>query len=253
MPRWYVRSRSLQAASSVLTVGAMLATPFARRGGVGRRLLSSAVVSGLFSSTTAASAHRWSAPRVLTAAGTTAALTTAVEWLGITTGLPFGRYHYTNALQPKIAGVPTLVPMAWFAMAVPARETVHTALGRRSNRVSRVVAGAAALTAWDLFLDPQMVGEGYWQWARRGAYRGIPISNYVGWFVTGIGVMVVLELLLPPGEPAADLVAQYGVMAAMETIGFAAFFGDRVVAAVGGVGMLPVAGLAAARLVGQRT
>ncbi len=231
----------------------MLAMPFARRGGVGRRLLSSVVVSGLFSSTSTAAARRWSAPRVVAAAGTTAALTSAVERLSIATGWPFGRYHYTNSLQPQIAGIPTLVPMAWFAMAVPARETVHAALGRRSNRVSRVVAGAAALTAWDLFLDPQMTGEGYWQWARRGAYRGIPISNYVGWFVTGLGAMAVLEVLLPPGEPAADLVAQYGVMAAMETVGFAAFFGDRVVAAIGGVGMLPVAGLAVARLVGQRT
>ena len=35
-----------------------------------------------------------------------------------------------------------------------------------------VVLGAAALTAWDLFLDPQMTTEGYWRWARRGRYRG---------------------------------------------------------------------------------
>jgi hypothetical protein len=30
-------------------------------------------------------------------------------------------------------------------------------------------------------------------------------------------------------------------MAAMETLGFAAFFGDRLVAAVGGAAMLPIA------------
>ena len=148
--------------------------------------------------------------------------------------------------------MPVLVPLAWFAMAVPARETAHAALGRRSNRLTRIVGGAAALTAWDLFLDPQMVGEGYWRWSRGGIYRGIPMSNYLGWFLTGLGVMAVLEAVLPPGEPAPDLVAEYGAMAAMETAGFAAFFGDRVVAAVGAMGMLPVTALAVVRLVGQR-
>ena len=60
--------------------------------------------------------------------------------------------------------------------------------------------GAVALTAWDLFLDPQMIAEGYWRWARRGGYRGIPLSNYAGWLVTGVGVMAVLEAVLPPGR-----------------------------------------------------
>ena len=227
--------------------------PFARRGGVTRRVLSSVVVSGLFSATTAASGQRWSWPRAAGAAGTTAALTAAVEHVGTHTGWPFGQYRYTTALQPRVAGVPALVPMAWFAMAVPARETAHAALGAHSTRTTRIVAGAATLTAWDLFLDPQMVGEGYWRWARTGAYRGIPLSNYLGWFATGLAVMTVLEITLPAGEPAPELVAEYGVMAAMETAGFLSFFGDRIVAAVGGIGMLPVTAIATARLVGQRT
>ena len=61
----------------------------------------------------------------------------------------------------------------------PARRT----LGDAGSRCS---LGAAALTAWDLFLDPQMVGEGYWC-GRRGLYRGIPLTNFAGWFVTGVG------------------------------------------------------------------
>jgi putative membrane protein len=111
------------------------------------------------------------------------------------------------------------------------------------------VLGSAALTAWDLFLDPQMVGEGYWKWARRGVYRGIPLTNYLGWFVTGLGVMALLEATLPPGPCDADgvLVGEYAYMGVMETIGFARYFRDPVVAVVGGLGMLPVAGAAVAR------
>lgn len=248
-----MRSERAQLTASVVTLAGMLAMPFARRGGVVGRVLSSIVVSGLFSATTAASSRRWSMPRAVGTAGATAVLTTAVEHVGTTTGWPFGRYHYTAALQPKIVGVPVLVPMAWLAMAVPAREAAHAALGDHSTRTTRIVAGAATLTAWDLFLDPQMVGEGYWRWARSGAYRGIPLSNYLGWFATSLAVMAVLEIALPPGDPVPELVVEYAVMAAMETAGFASFLGDRVVAVVGGIGMLPVAALATARLVGQRT
>jgi putative membrane protein len=179
--------------------------------------------------------------------------TTVVERVGTRTGLPFGRYEYTRALRPQVAGVPAIVPLAWFAMGLPAREAAHAALGEHSRPATRVVLGAAALTAWDLFLDPQMVGEGYWVWARRGLYRGIPLGNFVGWFATGLVVMVALEVLLPPetyvdGSAAADgaLVGEYTFMGVMETIGFARYFRDPVVAVVGGLGMLSVAGAAIA-------
>jgi len=175
--------------------------------------------------------------------------TAAVERVGTRTGLPFGRYHYTPLLRPQVRGVPAIVPLAWFAMALPARETAHAALGTRSTARHRVVLGAAALTAWDAFLDPQMVGEGFWVWRRRGRYRGIPLTNFLGWFLTAVAVMAVLERALPVEDviepdalgPEPGLVATYGVMAAMESVGFAVFFRDRVVAAVGTAAMAPIA------------
>jgi uncharacterized membrane protein len=256
------------------TLAAMIATPLNRQGGPNRRWLSSVVVSGLALTTGAISARRWGAGRVGVAAVTVGGATAAVERIGTGTGVPFGGYEYTGALRPQIAGVPAIVPLAWFAMAVPAREAATAALdsiGRPSTPATRIVAGAAALTAWDLFLDPQMVGEGYWRWFRRGAYRGIPLSNFLGWFLTGLGVMAVLELVLPPGRAGADpvasspteaptggsptagaspeLVGVYATMAVMETIGFAAYFKDRLVALVGGVGMLVPALLAGVGIV----
>ena len=83
----------------------------------------------------------------------------------------------------------------------------------------------------------------------RGRYRGIPFSNQVGWLLTGAALMAALERLVPPAPGDADraLVGVYGWMAVMETLGFALFFRDRVVAAAGGAAMLPFAVLAARR------
>jgi uncharacterized membrane protein len=243
-----------EAAASVVTIGAMIATPLLAQRGTARKFLSSVVVTGLFVTTTANAIRRWGPARAGAAAATTAVVTGAVERFGTLTGVPFGRYAYTGALQPQVAQVPAIVPLACFAMSLPSRETAHAALGEQSTAGRRIALGSAAMTAWDLFLDPQMVGEGYWAWARRGVYRGIPLSNFVGWFITGLGVMALLEALLPtddlvPGTKSSDphLVGTYGYMAAMETVGFARYFRDPVVAVIGGAAMIPVAATAIAR------
>ena len=248
---------ALAALGGSVGAAAMIATPLMPKGGAQRRALSSAVVVAMATTTAANAVARWGAGRAASALGAVTVTTGLVERLGTASGVPFGRYEYTGALRPRLGQVPALVPLAWFAMAVPAREVAHAALGPRSTPVARVVVGAAALTAWDLFLDPQMIGEGYWTWARRGIYRGVPLSNYVGWFVTGLGVMAILERALPAAgslaptseRPDASLIAMYGFVGLMETIGFARYFRDPVVATIGGVGMLPLAATAIVRRV----
>lgn len=238
----------LIASSAVGTAAAMIGFPLARRGSDTRRTLSELVVGGLATATTMSAARHWGVRRALAAAATVGGGSLAAERLGTATGVPFGRYRYTGRLRPCAAGVPLVVPAAWWSMAVPAREVAHGVLGRRSTSWRRALLGAAALAAWDLFLDPQMTAEGYWTWERGGRYRGIPGTNTAGWLLTGTAAMAVLERLLPPGRVSPVLVALYGAMSVMETLGFAAFFGDRLVAAVGGAAMLPLAAIAAHRV-----
>ena len=253
--RWF---DVVEAVAGATTAVAMIATPLLPQRGTARKVLSSVVVTGLFATTTANAVRTWGTARAGSAAGVIAVLTGVVERVGTQTGLPFGQYGYTNALRPQIAQVPAIVPLAWFAMSLPSREAAHAALGEQSTVGARLVLGSAAMTAWDLFLDPQMVGEGYWAWARRGVYRGIPLSNFLGWFITGLGVMAILEALLPADRPTDDLVpgtkssdphlvGTYTYMSVMETLGFAKYFKDPVVAAVGGAAMLPIAATAVAR------
>ena len=237
------------ALAPVVTFAGMVATPLAPRGGPVRRAAAGLVVVGLGATTFDRLRRRHGVLHASTSAVALTVLGWVVERVGTATGRPFGRYAYTGRLRPTVGGVPLLVPLAWFAMAAPARETAHAALGRRSTRARRVGLGAVALTAWDVFLDPQMVGEGYWVWRSPGRYRGIPVSNFAGWFVTAALAMAVLEVTAPPAdEPDPGLVGVYAGTAAMETLGFAAFFRDRLVAVAGGAAMFPLAGVAAVRL-----
>ncbi len=196
--------------------------------------LSSLVVAAFFATSLALAVRAWGARRAGLAAFFTVAATLVAERIGTTTGFPFGDYDYTGALRPEVGGVPLIVPLAWFAMGVPALE-----VGHRITRspVGRVLLGAGALTAWDLFLDPQMVGNGYWEWAAAGDYQDIPWTNYAGWLGLGAVVLAVLDRIRPPAPADPWLLALYTWWAVMNTIGFVVFFGEPFAGLVGGIGM----------------
>jgi uncharacterized membrane protein len=118
----------------------------------------------------------------------------AVEVVGVATGFPFGTYDYSGQLGPRLLGVPLIIPLAWTWMAWPAW---LAALRLTGSRAGRIVLAAAGLAAWDLFLDPQLVAEGYWTWrdptpALPGV-PGVPIGNYLGWFGFALLLMAALS------------------------------------------------------------
>ena len=150
-----------------------------------------------------------------------AGLTYFTELLGVTTGIPFGKYHYSAVLQPQLAGVPVLIPLAWMMMLPPAW-AVGRLITRKSGRSPAfVLVSALAFTAWDLFLDPQMVAWGFWQWEIPGQYFGIPLSNYLGWII----VSIVLSLIVQPNDlPAGPLSLVYVLTWLLQTTGQGIFW-----------------------------
>jgi len=162
-----------------------------------------------------------------------------VELLGVATGRPFGHYAYSAQLGPRVGGVPLLAAAAWALMARPAW-VVAGRLSRR--RAARVPLAAAALTAWDVFLDPRMAREGYWSWPGGGRYEGIPASNFLGWFATGLGVFAVFAALDDAGEEG-DAGLSDGALALYvwtwlgEAFANAVLWRRPVVAAAGGAAM----------------
>lgn len=222
-------------------VAGMVATPLFERGGDERQLLALVVVAALFVSAVTASFGTHGA-RSLVTAGAIVVVTFFVEVLGSRTGFPFGEYDYTGALSPNVFGVPIVVSFAWAGITL----TAHGALRRvgagspRTAAVARITTTALAVTAWDVFLDPQMVGEGYWRWeAASPAFRGIPLVNYLGWMLTA-GVTATLAVIGcgPVRRRASRLPGiTYATLAVLSTLGFLFFFDDVVVAAVGGLAM----------------
>lgn len=193
-----------------------------------------------------AAAVGWRRAGLAVAAATAVGM--AAEAVGTRTGLLFGEYRYTERLQPQLLGVPVVVALAWAGMGLPAWAVAGRLV--RSPAL-RVALGAVALTAWDLFLDPQMVAEGFWAWPGGGAYRGVPLSNFAGWLGVSAVLMAVFALIAP-GARSGLAVASYLLMSVMEVLGFLLFFGDALVAVAGGVICLPlgVAALLAGRAVG---
>ena len=238
----------LQRVCAAVTIAAMIATPLYERSSDERVVLTHLVIGGMFGMSVAVMRAAWGIKRALAAAVLVVGFTWLLELVGSNTGIPFGSYDYSSLLRPHVVGVPLVVPFAWLAMAVPARE-IARALGFRLTW-QRVLVGSMALTAWDVFLDPQMVAEGYWRWAVDGWYRGIPLTNYVGWLIGGAFVMAILEFVLPHRDKPMNVtpVVHYAVVGVMETVAFAFFFDDLVVAAAGAVAMLPISVLALTRL-----
>lgn len=168
----------------------------------------------------------------------TAAIGLAVEALGTATGFPFGAYDYRDRLGPMLLDVPLLIPLAWCMAAYP-----MLLLARRlaDRRWQVVLIGAWTITAWDLFLDPQMVGEGHWAFAdptpALPGSPGIPLTNYAGWFATGLLIFWVLDHL---PRTAADDRMPHLLMAwiyVSNVMAAAVFFGRPAVAVWGAVAM----------------
>lgn len=171
--------------------------------------------------------------RVMGIVLTVVAVAWTAEFIGSAAGIPFGGYDYTEKLQPQLLGVPLLIPLAWLMMLPPAWAVAQRVTGRVSGPAF-VAVSALAFTAWDLYLDPQMVRWGLWAWDAPGAYFSIPLANFAGWLVVSA---LITALARPPALPQQPLIAIYVLVWIIEGVGQMFFWGLYGPALCGILGM----------------
>jgi len=196
--------------------------------------------------------QHWGARRVLLVSGILIPASWLVEWIGSSTGYPFGDYYYTDQLVPQIGHVPLLISLAWLMMLPPAWAIACLITEKYSGWLFLFVSGLA-LTAWDLFLDPQMVGWGFWVWVEQpmlfGGYFGIPWLNFFGWIVSGMFLTWLVTLAISlDALPVEPLLLVYIITWLLETGGLAVLWGLPGPAICGFIGMGTLIVLAYRRL-----
>lgn len=144
---------------------------------------------------------------------------------GTNVGLPFGPYHYTPMLGYMVAGdVPYAIPISWYYMLYCSLAFCARLMAADDSGATRwkwaFVAGAF-LTAWDVPMEVQMtnIQPAHWVWdlqklpawvpAWLGGpiFYGMPLSNWIGWYVTGVIVSRIMLAIVPPSRWRATVAA----------------------------------------------
>jgi uncharacterized membrane protein len=114
-----------------------------------------------------------------------------MENVGVQIGFPFGRYYFTDLMGPKIFAVPILLGLAYIGMAYVSWGVGQLMLGCTGRRLSGAqlftlpLLASFVMVAWDLSMDPVWSTIMHaWIWLDGGAYFGVPVSNFFGWFLT---------------------------------------------------------------------
>jgi putative membrane protein len=113
------------------------------------------------------------------------------EYPAVQTAFPFGHYYFSDLMGPKLWGIPIFLALAYVGMGYLSWMLAVVILGGVRNPISgsRVVTlpliAAFIMVAWDLAQDP------VWStvlhacfWLNGGAYFGVPVTNFLGWYLT---------------------------------------------------------------------
>lgn len=145
------------------------------------------------------------------------AITWLSEYSSIHNGFPYGYYRYIEATKTKelwVLGVPFMDSLSYvfltyasFSMAVMVLSPVRSIKGffyvletkKIRNSLPATALGALFMTYLDIIIDPVALRGDRWflgkihEYPGGGIYFGVPISNFIGWFVVGFVLVFILQ------------------------------------------------------------
>jgi len=106
------------------------------------------------------------------------------EFIGVSTGIPFGQYSYTTSLSPSLGPVPLFIPLLWCALGYFCMEASDY-----------YIIASALMVSLDLSFDPVFSSSLHlWTWQSQGEYFGVPLSNFFGWFLASLTFFAIFFL-----------------------------------------------------------
>ncbi|MEM0139492.1 MAG: carotenoid biosynthesis protein [Ferroplasma sp.] len=117
--------------------------------------------------------------------GVTYILALGIEEIGLHSGIPFGHYYYTAVLGPKIFGVPLAIPFLWSSL-------LYFTLIAADNNIFKA---AFLMMLLDLSFDPRFSMH-IWHWVTPGIYFGVPLINFIGWFISSLIIYYVISKII---------------------------------------------------------
>ena len=172
------------------------------------------------------------------------AVALAAEYASTRYGIPFGLYHYTGATAGRevfISNVPFFDPLSFPFLAYASYCLARWAFGQARGWAPAALTGALMMLL-DVVVDPLAVrGESWFlgrifYYAEPGTYFGVPLSNFVGWFLVGCvivgGYLWAVGRRPPaPGSPLGGVGLYYGVV--LFNLGMTGWIGERALLAAG--------------------
>jgi len=119
-------------------------------------------------------------------------VTFSVESIGTSTGIPFGHYAFLVGPNfPHVGLIPLIVGPLYVGMGYPSWVIANLILNgmvhRPASRLELValpVIAAFVMVQWDVVMDPGgSTLARAWVWYDGGGFFGVPLSNFLGWFV----------------------------------------------------------------------
>lgn len=125
------------------------------------------------------------------------------EVLGVNFAFLYGPYHYADLLSgPLVLGVPPMAMLIYFPLGYACFIMGRAIVGGLSTKVSGMrllgvaIFAGLAMTTHDFSNDPFMsTVKGIWVWPNGGAYFGVPLQNFIGWFVLTSFFSIIVGLI----------------------------------------------------------
>lgn len=135
------------------------------------------------------------------------------EFSSIHTGFPYGLYvyhHETVGRELWVGGVPFFDSLSYTFLAYASLCLALRRLGRGASLPAAAALAGTFMLLQDVVIDPVAVRGNEWflgdlfHYPGGGAYFGVPLTNFAGWWLTGCAICggyLLLERCLSPHLP----------------------------------------------------